>query len=715
MTTRSADIALGALAVGVLLGCIGLGAPPRMEAVEGASRGIALFLESLGPATIVRVAIAVALAAAIGGGAVRLRGDVAAARLRPLIALGVMGAVALVPLPDALIGLVNPYVAETWQHLSEGGLELPRTLSLWPAGTRDALWTLAGVVAATAGVFATVRGSEGGDVAERGTRRAIAVLAFVATVGALECTYGIATTHFGEDTILGLSKVSGRARVTGTFVLAPMLGVWAGMGACCATGLLLLEWTRPAGRRPAVLVLAALALLVCGAGGALSLARLMLAAVAAGLLVTWWLAGGVFSRSGHPRVGGVLRGAALLAPLAGLAAAFFVPAIRERVEYILPYLRGEPGPVEPRFAGWASTWELFTRVPVFGTGLGSFGRSIHLAQSVDAPDEMWFTHCEPLNLLSDVGLVGFTIAVVWLVTMTRAGLPALRSGNPRRALIAAAAFGAAAVVAVAGLADFQTQFPVVAIPFAAVLTIPAALAAPTPAPDSYAWRLARVGAFAAVLLVFPAIGGFMTRRAHVADGLEPGATAGERDLVRARAAMGVLKEADDLAAALVDVRAQLRSAAVHDPLNDAAHTWSALGALAARSLTFDVSESDALREDALASLGRARWVSRGHANANLQVGLLYLDLLGTDTAPYGPPGDTALVALREAGAILPQAFSRAWREAVARDLPPDALEQIVPDRPHAQRSWAGHLRTLGRAAEADAILRRLDLEASPGR
>ncbi len=733
---RTADIALCLLALGVVLGCVGLGAPPRMESVEGMTPSLATFLEALGPATIVRVAIALALAAVVAGGLIPLwRGVRAAPRIRPLLALAALGLIALIPLPVSLIGIVSPYVGETWEHLSQGGLDLTRTLSVWPAGTRDALWTLAGVIAATAAAFAAVRGAasrRGGlasdTAAERGLGRATLILAFVTTVATLECAYGIATTHFGDDTILGLAKVSGKGRVTGTFVLAPMLGVWAGMGACSAMGLLLVEALRPRGGRSIVLAVSTMALVICVAGGALSLARLMLAALAGGLLVTAWLAGGVLSRSGRARTGYVLRGAALLAPIGGLAAAFLVPALRQRVEYLLPYLQGHSGPVEPRFAGWASTWELFTRVPIFGTGLGSFGRAIHLAQSVDAPDEMWFTHCEPLNLLSDVGVVSFALGLTWLVASVWTGRPALRSSDPRRALLAAAAFGASAVVAVAGLADFQTQFPVVAIPFAALLAIPGALVIPVapegatggttavPVPRAALTKKLRwiAGALVA-LLVIPTVSGYFERRAHVTDGFEPGATSGERHLARARSGMRALSEAADPAAALDLVRADLRAAAREDPLRDAAHVWDALGTLAARSLTFDQEDSDALRDEALAALGRVRWVSRGHADTNLQVGLLYLDLLGTSEAPHGPPGDTAMAALREAGAIRPQAFSRAWREALARELPAAALEKIVPDRGHAQRTWAEYLRRVGRTDEADAILRTLDPEGPDGR
>ena len=104
--SRAADRALLILAAGVALGCLGLGAPPRMDPVEGAAPAFARFLEALGPATIVRVAIAAALALTVGAGLVRLRGDPAASPMRPLLALGALGLIALVPLPGGLIGLV---------------------------------------------------------------------------------------------------------------------------------------------------------------------------------------------------------------------------------------------------------------------------------------------------------------------------------------------------------------------------------------------------------------------------------------------------------------------------------------------------------------------------------------------------------------------------------------------------------------------------------
>ena len=687
-TRRAGDQALLLLGIAVVVACIGLGAPPRMEAVEGAPAWTRQPLEALLPLALVQVLTLLAAARlAVAGAFFGTRG----ARLVQLPLCGVLG-----------LGVVQLALGAT----------------AWTYGTGVALVQVLGLATAGAAVVASTLGRADRDGALIRARR---LLVFVAAVAALECGYGVLATRVGGDTILGLAKVSSLGRVTGTFVMPSVLAALGAIGACAALALACLAQRE---RRSAVALVWFAALAVCCAGVVLSLSRWMLVAAAVGIVATLWLIGGALRRDGRAWAGATLRWTAALVPAAGVAAAFLVPTLRARFEFILPYLHGQSGPVEPRFAGWLSTWDLFVAHPIIGTGLGSFGRAIHLTQSVDAPEELWYAHSEPLNVLSDVGVVGFLLFAIWVGGQLWLGRRAGGAADVSGALLAAGATGGALAVLVAGLGDFPTQFAPVALPLAALLALPVALgwgaATETGLGSDSATdqkrRLVIAGALVAIAaLPVIALG---ARWIHVARGFAPGASAGERLLVVGRAQLNDLQSATTPAeaeAAAASAALTLERAAEAEPFHDAAHLWLGLAHLTVLQLTTDTAEATARKDAALAAFGAARHVSRGHANVNLQIGIFYLDLLGTEPNAYGPPGDTAMAALNEAGALLPQAFARAWEEAVQREVGDDVLAQIVPDRSHAQRRWARHLRAVGRVAEADAILRSLDPESPADR
>jgi hypothetical protein len=349
---------------------------------------------------------------------------------------------------------------------------------------------------------------------------------------------------------------------------------------------------------------------------------------------------------------------------------------------------------------WKSTWDLFLESPVTGTGLGSFGRAIHLTQSPDCAQELWFAHSDPLNLLSDTGVLGAALGAWWLVAMVRAGLPALRSADAATRCLAAGALGGAVVAVTASLGDFQTQFPVVAIPFAALLTVPAALAdAGAPREEPRPWTLRpKVVAGACLLLAFVAAAvpcaATWRRRQDLAEERVTGATRAEALSAQARAIVAVVGASKDPRADIARAEEKLREASRLEPILDEAHLWTALCAL----------HLDRPQDDVLRALGRARVAARGHAQVNLLVGRTYLSLIGTEPAPHGPPGDGAIAALREAADISPQAFSAAWAACLEHSLPVEALRAITPDRGYAKTYLFDHLNLLGRRAEAIELL-----------
>ncbi len=692
---RASRAALLLLAAAVALGVLFLGAPPRFSAGQSGPEWLREFLTSLAPLTILEMSVALAFAGLVAAECLRrespaLPGGRVAARTRlPLVLLLVLGLLQLVPLPETVLGIVAPFSARTYASLMASGDDTMRPASLWTAGTVHALFNVAGVIAVSAAVWTLVRRTDARRVATW-------VLAFVVIVAAAESAHGLVATRLGDDRLLGVfEKVSGKGRVTGTFIHGTMMAVWAGMGACAALGLAWQAMRRNVAAFAGLLAVAAL----CALAGFLSLSRLGLLGLIAGGLTTWALLALSIWRDGRRRTAVALwigaLGLVVLVALVALA----VTAFRQRIDYLFT----SHGIADPRFPMWRSTLALFGEAPVLGTGLGSFGRAIHLTQSTDCPQELWFAHSDPLNLLSDVGIVGFALAAWFVVAMVRRGLPALRAPEASTRCLAAGAFGGAAAVLVASLGDFQTQFLVVSLPFAALLTLPAAMAdamSPPVEDEPRPWLLPARGLAGLVLIAgvtaaaFPVVA-TIGRLRDLDEYGATGATPAEALVAQAKSLLPHVATAVDPKPLLTQAEIKLREAARLDPLYDEAHLWTGIVALY-------LAEP---QDDVYRALGRTRLVSRGHAQTNLAVGSSYLKLVGTASVPYGPPGDGALPALREASELSPQAFSAAWAMCVERGLPLEELRTIVPDRGHAKIALFDHLRSLGQTGEALEVLK----------
>lgn len=687
-SARAPRFAAVLLACAVVLGALCLGAPPRFSAGTSGPEWLRTLFTSLAPLAIVEAAAVLALGMLVAPALAR--GD-AWRRLRaspflPVALLLALGFVQIVPLPRGVLGVVSPFSARTYDSLAAPTDDAMRPMSLWPAGTAHALFNLCGVIAASAATWALVR---------RRRDAATTVLVLAAVVASAEALIGFGSTWLGDDLLLGtFEKVSSKGRVTGTFVHGTMMAVWAGMGACAALGLAAAAAFDEKRRRLAPVGVALAAL--CTAAGVFTLSRLGWIGVTAGVLTTWLLVALALGRAGRRRAAWAMCACAALLVAGAVVAVLAVPAFRERFDLLTVTGRVD----DARFPMWSSTWDLFKESPVLGTGLGSFGRAIHLTQSPDCAQELWFAHSDPLNLLSDAGVVGLALAGWWVVAMLRAGLPSLRDADAGTRCLAAGAFGAAAVVLVASLGDFQTQFAVVAIPFAALVTVPAALAAPPAAPETgpraeRAPRAVAVGCLMAAGLAAALTLSASARRMHEMRQFGvTGPTMAESLVARARAAL-TSTSAQDPRAQLKDVLEVAREAARDDPLLDDAHVLAAYAALRLGEPL----------DEALLAIGRARRVARGHAGTNLRCGQLYLETIGTTPAPHGPPGDGAVAALREAGDISPQTFSASWAAATEAGMPLEVLRDITPPRGYAVATLAEALRAANRPAEAIDVLK----------
>lgn len=119
-----------------------------------------------------------------------------------------------------------------------------------------------------------------------------------------------------------------------------------------------------------------------------------------------------------------------------------------------------------RFEVYRDSFELWTRSPWLGTGLGTFRQAFPATQSLpggrsSGVDMVWFhAHSDVLELLVTTGLVGFSIACWGLVILVRRLWQALRNGrrSEDRAM-ALAAWGTLAGVLAHSLIDFGLTLP----------------------------------------------------------------------------------------------------------------------------------------------------------------------------------------------------------------------------------------------------------------
>ena len=397
--TRSERVLLVLLVALVAFSPIFLGGVGRFEQEwSGRDRTpLERFLRAEGPWSILRfLALAVAAASVAVAAERAAAGEPSPLRLHrwillPFLGLVVLGLLHLVPLPRPLLGLVAPSSAADLDLLLPGdGAWRPLTAS--PAGTRT---FLEGMAAGGACLLGTLL------LARRRTA-ALVLLGAVAGTFALTAAYGLAESHLLGNRVLEFPKKEDLG-VTGTFLNRSHMAGAAAMALPAAAVLLFLALRERRRWIPAAAAAAGVLLVTVP----LTRSRMGLASAAAGLAALGLLA----ARASRWRPWGkVLVAAALVAVVgAGVKAALDrVPELRKRFELA----SSERGFFDIRFPAWKATLDLAARHPATGTGMGSFETAIHETQTPDNPDELFFAHSEPLQLLAEGGPLALFLAAL---------------------------------------------------------------------------------------------------------------------------------------------------------------------------------------------------------------------------------------------------------------------------------------------------------------
>ena len=173
---------------------------------------------------------------------------------------------------------------------------------------------------------------------------------------------------------------------------------------------------------------------------------------------------------------------------AGYLAAVFVAAFTwAGAEAAVARFERAPAEIEGRLTAWRDTHRLIRDFPVFGTGLGGFGRAMLVYQTADRHATYAQAHNDYLQLVAEGGALGGGAAAVVAVLIGLAIRRRLRAGDTNRVTYWVRRGAVAGLVGIAAqsLVEFSLQMPGNAV----LCVVLAALAVHRPRPGSHAHRV----------------------------------------------------------------------------------------------------------------------------------------------------------------------------------------------------------------------------------
>lgn len=349
-------------------------------------------------------------------------------------------ALQLLPLPLSWLKIVSPARAELQSALSPIGLGGARApLSAVPALTMAHLLRVLCFIC----VFFLIR-----ELTRRLARWPWSTTLPVVVVGAAEAGLGLAQ-YFG-----------GAPHATGTFVNANHYSCFLQMTLPFPLILAAMVIRRRPGHENGSLkrVLPACVLIGCAAliflGALYSMSRMGLAAIAASLLV---LAAFVPTVRGSAGRSGYFSAAALAAMF---VVSVFISAPGALLERLASEGGREPLTSQVRVEIWKETLPLTAAYRVFGSGLGSYA-SVFQKYRASAPEYLVdFAHNDYLQLLAELGIVGFTIAGAAVLMILFRIVRGVRAGpTTAHRLLAAGCAAALAALMLDCAVDFDFYIP----------------------------------------------------------------------------------------------------------------------------------------------------------------------------------------------------------------------------------------------------------------
>jgi len=122
-----------------------------------------------------------------------------------------------------------------------------------------------------------------------------------------------------------------------------------------------------------------------------------------------------------------------------------------------------------RLNRWIAAIEMTKDRPVLGVGYGAYAASYPRYRRKEIVTELAYrhmgAHSEPLRVLSEMGCVGLLAAIWFLVAAARAGIRAVRMGDPTRKLLAFGVLAGLATYVIHGFFNTYLAIDKVAVPF----------------------------------------------------------------------------------------------------------------------------------------------------------------------------------------------------------------------------------------------------------
>jgi O-antigen ligase len=352
----------------------------------------------------------------------------------------------VVPLPVALLRVLSPARAEAVAALDRIGAHVNfASLSVSPAATFPSFLLVCGYVI----VFLLMR-----ELTWRFDDRRWTAIWPIVTIGALEAGLGLCQNFGGGVDQVRWGTYVNHNHYAGFLEMALPFAV--------AYPVALLHRTRSRGRSPVAPALAA-----CGVW---ALAGLMFAAIVysfsrmgfiaalSSLFVMGALALGTRPLNWAARSWKRQTVTAGMVGALALAGFIFLPPDKLVVRFAQLVSTDPTG--EGRAQLWAETIPLIKAYPVFGCGLGGYETAFLKFKAFDPLVTDDFAHNDYLQLLAELGMVGFAIGATLALSVVRTAVrKAVNSTDPGTRYFAVACAGALAAILVHSLADFNLYIP----------------------------------------------------------------------------------------------------------------------------------------------------------------------------------------------------------------------------------------------------------------
>tara|TARA_B100001248_G_scaffold261923_1_gene255026 strand:+ start:55041 stop:57011 length:1971 start_codon:yes stop_codon:yes gene_type:complete len=191
---------------------------------------------------------------------------------------------------------------------------------------------------------------------------------------------------------------------------------------------------------------------------------------------------------------------------------FFLYHHMDLMRYRADLMIATQGGIQSRFAMWGAAWNIFLENPILGSGSGSYNLFFEQYRPVGFNTDPIWAHNDYLNMLSDYGLIGFTLFFGAIFMILRQGylrwkeLPFQAKysdggeGMPKTKVILVG-FGVALIsLGVHAWSDFHLKIPALVFYCAAYLAIILKVC------THRTWTFRTGALFYSLLLFFPALG-----------------------------------------------------------------------------------------------------------------------------------------------------------------------------------------------------------------